>query len=55
MKKLMMIMMALLIGLSVYSQSEEDKGQKLPSIDLRTAEGEPFNNHVPHHHNAHQQ
>ena len=38
-----MIMLALLIGFAVYSQNEDKGGQKLPSIDLRTAEGEPFN------------
>lgn len=38
-----MIMLALLIGFAVYSQNEEKKGQSLPSIDLRTAGGEPFN------------
>ncbi len=43
MKKLSMIVLALLIGVTVYSQDAEKKGQKLPSIDLKTAEGEPFN------------
>jgi cytochrome c biogenesis protein CcmG/thiol:disulfide interchange protein DsbE len=43
MKKSLMIMLALLIGFSVYSQNKEKQGNKLPSIDLRTAEGEPFN------------
>ncbi len=43
MKKFSMIMLALLIGFAVYSQNEDKGGQKLPSIDLRTAEGEPFN------------
>lgn len=38
-----MIILALLIGFAVYAQDKEKKGQKLPSIDLRTAEGEPFN------------
>jgi len=38
-----MIMLAMLIGFSVYSQSEGKTGRQLPSIDLKTAEGEPFN------------
>jgi len=38
-----MIMLALLLGFSVYAQSEDKTGRQLPSIDLRTAEGEPFN------------
>lgn len=40
---MLIIMLSLLLSISVYSQSEGKKGQKLPSIDLRTAEGEPFN------------
>ncbi len=43
MKKLSILMLALLIGFAVYSQDAEKKGQKLPSIDLKTATGEPFN------------
>ncbi|MEN8224366.1 MAG: TlpA disulfide reductase family protein [Bacteroidota bacterium] len=43
MKNILMIMLAMLIGFSVYSQSEGKKGNHLPSIDLKTAEGEPFN------------
>jgi len=38
-----MIMLALLIGISVYSQNEAKKGRRIPSIDLKTAEGVPFN------------
>lgn len=36
-------MLALLISFAVYSQDEEKNGRKLPSIDLKTATGEPFN------------
>jgi len=36
-------MLALLIGFTVYSQDEKKQGPKLPSIDLKTATGEPFN------------
>jgi len=43
MKNIVMIMLVLFIGLSVYSQSEGKTGRQLPSIDLRTAGGEPFN------------
>jgi len=43
MKKFSLIMLALLIGFSVFSQDEKKRGQKLPSIDLKTATGEPFN------------
>lgn len=43
MKIISMIILALLIGMSVYSQNEEKKGRKLPSINLRTAGGDPFN------------
>lgn len=43
MKKFSMIMLALLISFAVYSQDEEKNGRKLPSIDLKTATGEPFN------------
>jgi peroxiredoxin len=43
MKKISMIMLALLLAVSVYSQDEKKQGRKLPSIDLKTAEGEPFN------------
>lgn len=43
MKNILMIMLALLIGISAYSQNEMLKGRKIPSIDLKTAEGEPFN------------
>ncbi len=43
MKKLTILIMALFIGLAVYSQDEEKKGQSLPSIDLKTVEGIPFN------------
>ncbi|RLD79555.1 MAG: TlpA family protein disulfide reductase [Bacteroidetes bacterium] len=43
MKKFSMIILALLIGFSVYSQDDKKPGQKLPSIDLQTASGEPFN------------
>jgi len=43
MKNIVMIMLAMLIGFSVYSQSEGKTGRQLPSIDLKTAEGEPFN------------
>lgn len=43
MKSVLMIMLALLIGFSVYAQDEKKQGQKLPSIDLRTAGGEAFN------------
>lgn len=38
-----MIMLALLIGFAVYAQDEQKKGQKLPSINLRNAQGEIFN------------
>ena len=43
MKNIIMIMLALLIGFSVYAQDEKKQGQRLPSIDLRTAGGEAFN------------
>ncbi|MCD4724347.1 MAG: TlpA family protein disulfide reductase [Bacteroidales bacterium] len=43
MKIISMIILVLLIGMSVYSQNEEKKGRKLPSINLRTAGGDPFN------------
>ena len=43
MKRIAMIMLALLIGFSVYAQDEKKQGRKVPSIDLRTAGGEPFN------------
>ena len=43
MKNISMILLALLIGFTVYSQDAKKKGQKLPSIDLKTASGEPFN------------
>ena len=43
MKQLSMILPALFIGLNLCAQEETGKGQKLPSIDLKTAEGEPFN------------
>jgi peroxiredoxin len=44
MKNITMILLALLIGFSAYSQDDETKkGKKLPSIDLKTASGEPFN------------
>ena len=43
MKKIVLILMALFIGFAVYSQNEEKKGQKIPSIDLKTVEGIPFN------------
>ena len=43
MKKFSMIILTLLIGFSVFSQDEKKRGQKLPSIDLKTATGEPFN------------
>jgi len=38
-----MILLALFIGLTLFSQEGTKQGQKLPSIDLKTAEGEPFN------------
>ncbi|MDT8394125.1 MAG: TlpA disulfide reductase family protein [Bacteroidales bacterium] len=43
MKKLVLIMLALFIGISVYSQTEEEEGRTLPSIVLKTAGGEPYN------------
>lgn len=43
MKSVLMIMLALLIGFGVYAQDAKKQGQKLPSIDLRTAGGEAFN------------
>ena len=43
MKNIIIFSLALLLGFSVYSQNEMFKGRKLPSIDLKTAEGEPFN------------
>jgi peroxiredoxin len=43
MKKTLMILLAFIVSFSVYSQSESKKGQTLPSIDLKTAQGEPFN------------
>lgn len=43
MKRLMMILLALLVSFSVFSQNDQKNGRKLPSIDLKTATGEPFN------------
>jgi peroxiredoxin len=43
MKKITILLLALMIGISVYAQDEKKQGRKVPSIDLRTAEGEPFN------------
>ena len=43
MKKITILMLALVIGFSVYAQDEKKQGRKVPSIDLRTAEGEPYN------------
>ena len=43
MKKLSLLVLVLLIGFSVYSQDDEKRGRRLPSIDLRNADGEPFN------------
>lgn len=38
-----MITLTLLIGFAVYAQNEQKSGQKLPSINLRNAQGEIFN------------
>ena len=43
MKKLSMILLSLIISIAVYAQDKEKKAQKLPSIDIKTAEGVPFN------------
>jgi peroxiredoxin len=43
MKKFTLIVLVLLIGFTVYAQDDEKKGRKIPSVELKNAEGEPFN------------
>jgi peroxiredoxin len=43
MKKLSILLLFLLIVSGLHAQDKIKNTQKLPSIDLRTAEGEPFN------------
>lgn len=43
MKNIIVFTLALLLGLSIFAQEGIFEGRKIPSIDLRTAEGEPFN------------